>query len=362
MVVVGAGPAGSATALRLIEEGRSVLLVDRAQFPRRKPCGEFVNPGAVEILAALGLDVLDWPESTRVSSLTLGGGDVPLPAPGVSIKREILDARLFRLVGERGGDIREGVGASGFSDGVLSLSDRSQVKAGVVIAADGSHSALARAAGLVRPTARLARIGWRARLRGLPGEAGAVRMVAAAPGRPGVWGATIHGDGTAVAAGVLPRSQSRRLAKGGAADYVSEVTGAEVLEVATIPCFGHSARVWSDGLLLAGDAARFVDPFTGEGMHHALEGGVLAAETAHEHLAGRALLSDLARRRRGLDGRYRLCDLVQSVVHAPGLAAPLLAWTARRPRALARLVASLVDHAPASHALSPRMLLEVALG
>src|SRR5215218_260161 len=117
VVVVGAGPAGSATAARLASAGHEVLLLDRADFPRRKPCAECVNPAGVEALhrlgawnavAAAGPARLDgW----RIAALGGDGFDGCFPdaAQGIGIPRETLDAILVRHAAERGAEVRTGV-------------------------------------------------------------------------------------------------------------------------------------------------------------------------------------------------------------------------------------------------------------
>ena len=94
----------------------------------------------------------------------------------------------------------------------------------------------------------------------------------------------------------------------------------------SVGCFGHhTARATDDGAVLVGDAATFINPFTGEGVFFALRGAQLAAEAIDEALAtGRrqppapCSAYDAARRRELLP-RYRLCDAVQRVVHSPAL-------------------------------------------
>ena len=80
-IVVGAGPAGSATALLLARAGADVLLLDRARFPRDKPCSEYLSPETTRILERLGPDVL--PEVERAAPAKLYGMKVVAgPAPG----------------------------------------------------------------------------------------------------------------------------------------------------------------------------------------------------------------------------------------------------------------------------------------
>jgi flavin-dependent dehydrogenase len=106
-----------------------------------------------------------------------------------------------------------------------------------------------------------------------------------------------------------------------------------------VGCFGHhTARATGDGAVLVGDAATFINPFTGEGVFFALRGAQMAAEAVGDALArgdvGRHALRPYdAARRAELLPRYRLCDAVQRIVHSPAL----LAWGAERLRRSAPL-------------------------
>lgn len=115
-------------------------------------------------------------------------------------------------------------------------------------------------------------------------------------------------------------------------DWVQDASPAGPLQ--TAGCFGHhTTRATDDGAVLVGDAATFINPFTGEGVFFALRGAQLAAQAIGEALArgdvSRHALSgyDTARRAELLP-RYRLCDAVQRVVHSPAL----LGWASERLR------------------------------
>lgn len=135
----------------------------------------------------------------------------------------------------------------------------------------------------------------------------------------------------------------------------------------SVGCFGHhTSRATHDGALLVGDAATFINPFTGEGVFFALRGAQLAAEAIDGALrrgdvSGRRLQSyDLARRRELLP-RYLLCDLVQRVVHSPAL----LAWAGerlRRSSSLTDVLLSTVGDIAAPRELLSFQTLRLALG
>src|SRR6266702_8731223 len=116
-VVVGAGPAGAATALRLARAGASVLLLDRARFPRHKPCSEYLSPGTTAVLERLGSDVLGAVE--RAPHAKVYGMQVVAPggaamcgrfgtAYSFALPRATFDTILVRAAEQAGAVVREG--------------------------------------------------------------------------------------------------------------------------------------------------------------------------------------------------------------------------------------------------------------
>jgi flavin-dependent dehydrogenase len=361
-VVVGSGPAGSATALFLARAGFDVALLDRSPFPRAKPCGEYLTPGAVRLLRD---EIGVMPELMRQGAARLtretivphradpfGGLTDALACP-----RTVTDAVLreaARAAGARVFDgvsireiLRDGTGIRGVS-GVDGSGAPVEFRAKVTVGADGSRSLLARTLGVVKPIPRLQRIALVTHYAATGGDTQSVTMRLPRDGTDACCGvgAPCGPDGTRNVNIVVPLSEAPEMA-GRRREYFEsrlrtafpevwdELQGAAMTgPLLSVGCFGHhTTRATGDGAALVGDAATFIHPFTGEGVFFALRGAQMAAETI-----GRALkLGDTSRhglrgyddaRRAELLPRYRLCDLVQRVVHSP----TLLAWASARLR------------------------------
>ena len=167
VLVVGAGPAGTAAAIELRRGGRHVVVVDKAVFPRDKCCGDGLTTLALRELEHLGLDpatVAGWRDVSSAWLRSPSGREVELPLPtdgkfAAVAPRQDLDDALVRLARAEGVDIRDGCTFAGLSteerrrrsdvDGV------GTVRAHYVIAADGMWSPVRKALG--RQPARLPR-------------------------------------------------------------------------------------------------------------------------------------------------------------------------------------------------------------
>lgn len=290
VLVIGAGPAGSAAALaaRRARPDASVLLLDRAEFPRDKACGDGVAPHALDVLRRLGVD-LPLRDQASVQRLTLGlaGGHAvsrDMARPARVVPRRVLDARLR--------DAAIDAGAVACRHRVRSVEPvaRGVVVDGeifgrVLIGADGVHSMARRALGLRdNPRGHVA-----VALRGYapvrPDLADEQRIVFAEQNWPAyAWSFPLAGGRANVGYGELvpagqPLSRARLL-EGldqllpGAAD------GVQMLRAAHLPLSSRRPRQPAGRVLLAGDAASLVNPLTGEGIFYAILSGALAGSTA----------------------------------------------------------------------------------
>ncbi len=384
VIVVGGGPAGAATAALLARDGFDVLLLDRVRFPRDKPCGEFLTPETERVLRDLGA----WqavlvagvsPIRSVVLRSPSGREAAYTPSDGVagwSILRRDLDAVLLDHARISGVEVREGAQVRGLLRegnqciGVQVNGD--EVTARLVIGADGTHSVVARQLGLVRPLPRLQRLAIVTHWRGLQNEP-VVEL--RANGRT-ICGIGSLGNGLSNLTIVVPTSDANNIA-GRPAEFVRERIAAafpdlrkriasSILEpnVHTIGCFGHHCRqAHAHGALLVGDAATFIDPFTGEGVYLASRGAELAGRVSSEALrvgdVSADRLSSYESLRAELRSRYWLCSLVQAVVRNGRLMDRAVAAMNAKPQVAERLMAALGDRRPAREAMTLRTAWEL---
>ena len=353
VLVVGGGPAGSSLAFSLASAGIDVLVVDRAHFPRPKPCAEYLSPEASRILVAMG--ALDQIEASGAAALS----GVRVRAPngrviagdfvarhgfrafrdrGLSVRREVLDAILLDAARNAGARVTEGVRVTGLLTdnsavsgvSVLTPDSTREIRARLVIGADGLRSVVARRMGVahtLRWPRRLAFVSHYANVADV-GEHGEMHVE-----RDGYVGIADVGNGLTTVALVVPARRSREIAGDRAgfleawlrarphlAPRFANATRATPV-VATGPFASHARRAWSPGVALVGDAADFFDPFTGEGIYAALRGGELLSEWVRESLAARSAshaqraLSEYDRaRRREFGGKWIVERVIGAVV------------------------------------------------
>jgi flavin-dependent dehydrogenase len=347
VVIVGAGPAGAVAATVLARAGARVRILDRAVFPRDKLCGDTVNPGALRVLRRLGLAADVEARGLPVRGMRVTGeggasveGRYPGGLAGRALERRHLDWLLVQQALEAGARFEPGVavrapivdGADG--DRVVTGVEiraghrRLQLRAPVVIAADGRRSRLAFGLGLARPSdprrwavggyfdrGGLAELGEmhvrRGRYLGVAAVPGGVTNVCLVkPVSPGE---------LSDPAGLLTREI---LADALLRDRFVDarlVTAPVVLGplAVDVPVRPHAMPA---GLLLAGDAAGFIDPMTGDGLRFAIRGGELAAVAAMEVLAAgwegvQARLAEA--RRREFGAKWRFNRALRALVSSP---------------------------------------------
>ncbi|MGH2403818.1 MAG: NAD(P)/FAD-dependent oxidoreductase [bacterium] len=368
VVVVGAGPAGSAAALRLARRGYRVTIVDRSKFPRAKPCGEYLNPGAVAALDRLGALTLVARAGVSLSGMYVVGPDgaavwVPYPAGrGLLVPRERLDHLLLLEAARAGAEVIEECRVDAVTPGsapVVTGRHRGcavRLSARLVIGADGLRSVVARRTGPLAPAAHgHYTVG-----------AHFEDLQAAAPRGdlhlgPGWYaGAALYGGGRGNVVIAVQRREFRR--DGSDAEAVFSRTCAalpaltrimrgakRVTPFVSVGPLGYRTRTATDdGIMLVGDAAGTIDPMTGEGLCLALRSAELAARTADAALArGDAVRERLAAYDRARTAAFRdtwiVSRLLQRVIGRPRLAGLLLRGLAARPQLASRLLGVVSD-------------------
>lgn len=402
VIVVGAGPAGTSTAHALTRLGARVLLLDRARFPRPKPCAEFLSPQCARILDAMGvLERVERAGAARLAGMivrapngvSLRGryipqrGHAPYRPYGLSIRREVLDALLVDRVREEGVEVREGahvIGVERDADGRVRgvrLRDGSGgervERSALIVGADGLHSVVARRLELTHTASWPRRIALVTHFRGARGIGVDGEMHVE---RDGFVGIADVGDGLTTVALVVPAARGPELSRDRAAFLDRWLRAhaqlaprfAEAVRVSPVRAVGPFAsrarRAWAPGAALVGDAADFFDPFTGQGIHAALRGGELLARFAAAALAApddasanHALARYDAARRAEFRAKWRLERIIGAVV---GLA-PAMNRAARALASHADLADLLVgatgDFVPAREVLRARVVARLFL-
>lgn len=383
VIIVGAGPAGCAAAILLAGRRYQVILVDKAAFPRDKPCGDYCNPGAAETLGRLGcLDDVLSAGASKIGGMSVyaqDGSGVEAVFPtgtGLLIPRRRLDAALLACASRAGAEIVERVAVETVwirPDGVdvRSTSGRS-FRARVLIAADGMRSTMARRLGrLAVPLHGRYTVG--AYFSGLPHTAprGELHL------GPGHYCGVAHfGGGVANVCMALPRRLWRR---GGPGEtFAAALASLPVLADAMTGARRESAfrctgpvgfarrEPVADRVLLVGDAAGQIEPMTGQGISLALRSAELAAGVAAEALDAGDLSSSYlaryaARRRREAAGRSIVSRSLQHLAFHPRLTPVLVRRLAARPALAADLLGTTGDVLPAGRVLSPAYLARLFL-
>jgi len=390
VAVVGAGPAGAATAGLLAAVGYRVALLDRARFPRRKTCAEYMSPGTEDALVRLGADAA----IRGARPLQVRGMEITSPRGRVfrvqytyrgtarcarTLQRLRLDAALLELAAARGATVHEGtvtrepIVEGGTVQGVRgSASGREIVfRSRLTIIADGAHSTLARSLNIVREPRWPVRLGLVAYYGGnVPLLADYGRMYVA---RGGYCGVAPLPDGlfnVAVVTHADALARARRSATEFFEDWIgrnpelrdlladarreSPVTG-------IVPIGARRARIWTSGALLVGDAAGFFDPFTGEGIFRALRGAEVAADVAHRALergaAGGEVLGIYADLQRAtFRSKEAVSAIVQGFVQCPALLDYAIPRLNAREVPAERLRLALGDLSDAAEFLRPSVL------
>ncbi len=382
VIVVGAGPAGCTAATLLSRAGLRVILLDKSSAPTAKVCGEYLSPGCLPILDRIGaLDSL-WDAGARplngmvihaAGGRTLeatypsDGGIQGLPACGLTVRRAILDPLLLDTAVKQGADFElnfqvcDLLWENGRVAGVRGRRRGQMInhRARLVIGADGRHSVVARRMGMVRPHRwldKIALVGYFAGVErsGVVGEIflGRDRYCILNPIAPEITniGLVVNRQGFAATADPAPLLLETAATVPGLRSRLSQARAIQPPR-----CLGplayQASRLAAPGALLVGDAAGFLDPFTGEGIYAGLRSAEIAVEGVLPFLlAGGTTPAGpqdypLAWRREFLP-KWRLCTVLQHAIHHPALADWLVSRLHGRPSLTSLLMAVVGDLIP----------------
>ncbi|WP_205473672.1 geranylgeranyl reductase family protein [Nocardioides sp. SYSU D00038] len=292
VVVVGAGPAGAATALGALhaDPRLRVLLLDRSDFPRDKPCGDGIAPHVLDVLAEVGVTgLLDDHRAVRRLQLARGGlaVDREMTRPSYVVPRRVLDARLVDAARAAGAEVRRHR-VRGLRRGRGPTVVDGRLGAEVLVGADGAGSVVRRSLGAGRPRHALALRGYAPTL---PGHAGLQVIRFGTDRQPSYAWSFDRGDGLSnvgygetLHRGRPAPSRPRLLeqleellpgASAGGTDWRGHL----------LPLSGPRWRPGAGRVLLVGDAAGLVNPMTGEGIYYAVLTGVAAGRAAARAIA-----------------------------------------------------------------------------
>ncbi len=380
VMIVGGGPAGTCTAIHLAAQGARVLLAEQKKFPRAKLCGEFISPECLAHFERLGvmqrMTAAGGARLIETVFYSRKGAGVCVPSEwfgaggraALGLSRAEMDARLLARALEAGVEVLEEPQACGVLSeagrvrGVrLKMDERvREISARITIDATGRSRVLARKveagkeAASSAPQRRARLVAFKAHLAGARGAVGSCEIYFYRGGYGGL--SRVEGELSNVC--FIAAAEDVRACGGDPERVMREVLAtnrraANTLATARVESewlavaldgFGRRRLVPAAGLLAVGDAASFIDPFTGSGMLMALESGELAAAVISHYLPrlrrnesdGAALLQSLAddyRARYGerFNSRLRVCSILRRAVFVPRLAeAGILALSASR--------------------------------
>ena len=370
VAVIGAGPSGAIAAQRLAAAGVRVMLLDKAAFPRDKSCGDGLTADGVQILERSGL--AEWLEQfNQIDTLRLSGPDgkvcdiqlTPVPGFGFGrvIPRRLLDARLVQAAVDAGATLKEGVRVRQVE--AVASREPAHIKAAglditadLVILADGSHAPVTRSLGLLNENPDLVAI--RQYYAGDSGPTNRIEIHFQQWILPGYSWLFPAGSGRInLGTGTFTRRVHNK--ETDLHHDLARFAHDPVLEDrlrdahADGPARGHPlrtrfgrTRTHAARLLVVGDAAGLINPFTGEGIAPAMRSAEIAAQHAQAAMsAGDLSASRLAAYSRALQKEFgadhRAARLLQKTVHSPALLNFLFGRMRRDPE-LALLVAHII--------------------
>ena len=383
VVVVGAGPPGRAATNQQAQRGWSVTLLDKSAFPRPKICGEYLSPEAARVLDRLGvLKTVDAAGAQPLHGMRIVAPDGSVldgayPTGGrwrgyrdhaLAIRREVFDRILLERARALPVDVRERhrvtglIVEGGLVRGVKAENAEGapvELRSRLVVGADGRASVVAHTLGLVRPH-RLRRMALIQHVSGIEGldDRGEIYVdppdySILNPVAPGIVNVSLvvplaHAKPYRARLETFMEARLRQLRHVPARLAGMKAEG-PVMAMGPLAYRVGEPRV--GGVLLAGDAAGFYDPFTGEGLYTALRSAELLAEAAHPALTAgdvsAAALAPYARAKRAaFADKARVTQALQLIIAHRRLANAAARFLQRRPALLATLMGVIGDFIP----------------
>ena len=393
VIVIGAGPAGCASALFLHQKGLRILVLDRASFPRDKVCGEFISPAADDILKELGvLASIQQSDPVRLRGVAISSYGKPElcidypPCPGridpmtsLSLSRFQLDYLLVQELIEQGVEVREQHAVDDFlfeDNQVKGVKGRDEANrqftysAAVVVDASGRNGLSLRRLGLIKPHWGPGKVALAAHWENVRFPQDYCYMHVSSPGYTGM--APVGSDSVNVVLVVEDRhvkgkeldsfyqtvvmgnERRQSLLSGARPKERVRSVGSLAYDVRPVPC---------GGLVLAGDTTGFIDPFTGEGIYLSLRSAQLAAGVIHQAFAAgdfsKSFLAQYDRERQSeFRKKFILSRMLQKILCRRRWCDGVVALLRRNPQMAQTLVGVIGDYFPAERVVSWGFLLE----
>ena len=357
VAVVGAGPAGTSAAIRLATAGFSVVLVEQKRFPREKLCGEFISPECLPHFDELGvlpaISMSGGASYAETIFFARNGKGVAVESSwfgsaatvAIGLSRSAMDLTLLERARDAGVEVLEDTAAAGLIlDGgrVAGIKlkrkneDGSSVAAKLTIDATGRSRSLARRLETLSEPKRPARfVAFKSHLRGASVEPGACEIYAY---HGGYGGCNEVEKGLYNCCFIVSAVDTKRLGSDPervwhevvltnrrAAETMEDAVAVDPWLAVPIERFGRGTLVPAEGLITVGDAAAFIDPFTGSGILLALESAKIAAKAVIDGFAKGSNFSAISAAYQqnyasAFNKRLRVCSVLRYAAFVPLLA------------------------------------------
>ena len=342
VIIVGGGPAGSSCAIVCARGGLRTVVLERETFPREKVCGDCLNPACWPVLDRLGVaeTVRKLPHGRldRVEFIGINGASVRVnlpPGEEIAVKRSLFDQALLDRARVAGAEVHE--------NALVTRADktrwgewridfvRDNVVAPIVVAADGRNSTVARIRGLL-PKIQRERIALQAHIPLPNGFGNRVVLQFLREGYSGQ--APVNNDELNLC--LVGKAKDAEALKSWASQHFGIAPGHSWRTITPLTRAPLAAA--HENLFLIGDAARIVEPFTGEGIYYALRSGELAANTiialARDENRQQTLEQFTREHGRMYSGRLWINQLARAAVVSPRVGSAFVPVAKAFPRVL----------------------------